>query len=118
MRQLHREFLRAGSDVLQAFTFYASEDRLELNSKKTGTKAVGSRELNASATKIVKEVAAEGSDILIAGSITRCTSYMEGKGKAACIAEFKKQAEVFVEYNLDFIILEVFYLFKIFALKY
>ena len=29
VRQLHREFLRAGSDVMQAFTFYASEDKLE-----------------------------------------------------------------------------------------
>merc|ERR1712037_2290 len=28
VRQLHREFLRAGSDVMQAFTYYASEDKL------------------------------------------------------------------------------------------
>ena len=27
--QLHREFQRAGADVLQALTFYASEDKLE-----------------------------------------------------------------------------------------
>ena len=26
--QLHREFLRAGSDVMQAFTFYGSDDKL------------------------------------------------------------------------------------------
>lgn len=26
--QLHREFLRAGADVMQAFTFYASDDKL------------------------------------------------------------------------------------------
>lgn len=29
VRQLHREFLRAGSNVLQTFSFYASEDKLE-----------------------------------------------------------------------------------------
>lgn len=29
VRQLAREFLRAGSDVMQAFTFYASDDKLE-----------------------------------------------------------------------------------------
>ncbi len=29
VRELHREFLRAGSDVMQAFTFYASDDKLE-----------------------------------------------------------------------------------------
>lgn len=29
VRQLHREFLRAGSNVMQTFTFYASDDKLE-----------------------------------------------------------------------------------------
>lgn len=29
VRQLHREFLRAGANVLQTFTFYASDDKLE-----------------------------------------------------------------------------------------
>jgi S-methylmethionine-dependent homocysteine/selenocysteine methylase len=29
VRQLHREFLRAGADVMQALTFYASDDKLE-----------------------------------------------------------------------------------------
>src|SRR5262245_30110081 len=28
LRQLHREFLRAGAEVLQALTFYASRDKL------------------------------------------------------------------------------------------
>ena len=29
VRQLHREFARAGADVMQTFTFYASDDKLE-----------------------------------------------------------------------------------------
>jgi len=29
VRELHREFLRAGADVMQTLTFYASEDKLE-----------------------------------------------------------------------------------------
>lgn len=29
VRQLHREFLRAGANVLQTFSFYASDDKLE-----------------------------------------------------------------------------------------
>ena len=29
VRQLHMEFLRAGSDVMQTFTFSASEDNME-----------------------------------------------------------------------------------------
>lgn len=31
VRQLHREFLRAGANVIQTFTFYCSEDKLELS---------------------------------------------------------------------------------------
>ena len=29
VEELHKEFLRAGSDVLQAFTFFASEDMMK-----------------------------------------------------------------------------------------
>ena len=29
VRELHREFLRCGADVMQALTFYASDDKLE-----------------------------------------------------------------------------------------
>jgi len=29
VRELHREFLRSGADVMQALTFYASDDKLE-----------------------------------------------------------------------------------------
>ena len=28
VKQLHKEFFRAGSDVIQAFTFYASDDKM------------------------------------------------------------------------------------------
>ena len=34
--QLHREFCRAGSDIAQAFTFYASEDKLENRGNEAG----------------------------------------------------------------------------------
>lgn len=29
VRQISKEFLRAGADIIQAFTFYASDDKLE-----------------------------------------------------------------------------------------
>ena len=34
--QLHREFCRAGADIAQAFTFYASEDKLENRGNEAG----------------------------------------------------------------------------------
>ena len=33
---LHREFLRAGSDVMQAFTYYASDDKLDNRGNQAG----------------------------------------------------------------------------------
>jgi len=45
VRQLHREFLRAGSDVMQAFTFYASEDKLTDRGNTAG-KTIGSTYFN------------------------------------------------------------------------
>ena len=38
VKELHREFLRAGSDVMQAFTFYASDDKLKNRGNEAGTK--------------------------------------------------------------------------------
>ena len=40
VRQLHREFLRAGADVMQTFTFYASEDKLS-NRGNTASETIG-----------------------------------------------------------------------------
>jgi betaine-homocysteine S-methyltransferase len=106
--QLHREFLRAGSDVLQAFTFYASDDRVERQGNKTGIK-FNARDINLAACKLVKEVAAEGSDILLAGSISKVPTYDNGKGEKAKVqAEFKKQIDVLVDNGMDFIICEFF----------
>lgn len=42
MRQLHREFLRAGADVMQTFTFYASDDKLK-NRGNTASEKIGVR---------------------------------------------------------------------------
>lgn len=46
-------------------------------------------------------------DALIAGSISQCPSYTEGKGKAAVQAQIKQQLETFVKNKVDFIIAEV-----------
>lgn len=40
VRQLHREFLRAGADVMQAFTFYASDDKLSNRGNKAADHGV------------------------------------------------------------------------------
>ncbi|HEX9122505.1 MAG TPA: homocysteine S-methyltransferase family protein [Actinomycetota bacterium] len=69
LEQLHREFLRAGVDVLQTMTFYASDDKLA---------TVGLRgkvdDINRNAVQIARKVAAEG-DALVAGNLSLTWAY-------------------------------------------
>src|SRR3546814_15396504 len=62
VRQLHREFVHAGSDVVEAFTYYAHREKLRI---------IGKEELLEPLTRpapaIAKEVAAE-SGTLLAGT--------------------------------------------------
>ena len=110
IRQLHREFLRAGADVMQAFTFYASEDKL-INRGNEAGKKIGVEAINREACRIAKEVAAEG-DALVLGGISQCPTYLSGGTKEAVQAEFRKQIKFFVEEGLDFLLCEVNSLLK------
>jgi len=103
---LHREFLRSGADVMQAFTFYASDDKLVNRGNEAGKKFTG-RDINLQASKLAKQVAAEG-DALTLGGICQCPTYLSGAGKKAVQAEFKKQIQVFVDADLDFLLCEYF----------
>src|ERR687897_2621049 len=64
LRGLHREFLRAGAQVLQALTFFGTREKL-------GRAGFGEQteEINAAAVKLAKEVA--GDQALVAGSVSR-----------------------------------------------
>ncbi|CAG0897675.1 unnamed protein product [Darwinula stevensoni] len=106
VRELHREYLRAGSDVMQALTFYASDDKLINRGNVAGKKFTGAA-VNAAACKIAKEVAAEG-DALVLGGISETPTYLSGGGKAAVQAEFRKQIQVFVDHGMDFLLCEYF----------
>src|SRR5436305_4378007 len=69
LAQLHREFLRAGAEVLQTMTFYASDDKLA---------TVGLQgkvdDINRNAVQIARKVAAEG-DALVAGNLSLTWAY-------------------------------------------
>jgi len=107
VRQLHREFLRAGADVMQTFTFYASDDKLENRGNVAQSKYTG-QAINQAACDIAREVAGEGDDVLVAGGISQTPSYLSGKGKEAVQAEFRKQLKVFLENKVDFMICEYY----------
>src|SRR5205085_2739901 len=69
LAQLHREFLRAGAEVLQTMTFYASDDKL-------ATVGLAGRvdDINRTAVQVAREVAAEG-DALVAGNLSLTWAY-------------------------------------------
>src|SRR5436853_5039549 len=69
LAQLHREFLRAGVDVLQTMTFYASDDKL-------ATVGLEGKvdEINRNAVRIARQVADEG-DALVAGNLSLTWAY-------------------------------------------
>ena len=69
LRQLHRELLRAGSDVMVALTYYAHRDKLKDVGRGGDLEA-----MNRHAVRIANEIAAE-SGALVAGNICNTWSY-------------------------------------------
>jgi betaine-homocysteine S-methyltransferase len=72
LRELHREFLNAGSQVLQALTFFGTREKLNRAGYGAETESI-----NAAAVKLAKEVARDKA--LVAGSVSR-TQLTEREG--------------------------------------
>jgi betaine-homocysteine S-methyltransferase len=103
LRQLHREFLRAGSDVMVALTYYAHRDKL----KDVG-RAGDLEAMNRAAVRLAREVAAEG-DALVAGNICNTWSYDPAnavESGAAVRAQYEEQLGWAVDEGIDFVIAE------------
>ena len=69
LAELHREFLRAGAEVLQTMTFYASDDKLAT----VGLEGTVD-EINRTAVRVAREVATQG-DALVAGNLSLTWAY-------------------------------------------
>jgi betaine-homocysteine S-methyltransferase len=104
LAELHREFLRAGADVLQALTFYASEDKL-------ATVGLSGKvdEINRAAVQIARKVADEG-DALVAGNLSLTWMYDPAEpGSAERVrALFDRQLEVQMGVGIDLVVCETF----------
>jgi betaine-homocysteine S-methyltransferase len=104
LRELHREFLNAGSQVLQALTFFGTRENLNRAGYGAQTE-----EINGAAVRIAKEIA--GDKALVAGSVSR-TQLVEREGMEALprardhIAE---QIRLLKDAGVDFLILETFF---------
>jgi betaine-homocysteine S-methyltransferase len=104
LRQLHREFLRAGADVMVALTYYAHREKL----KDVG-RAGELEQLNRDAVRIANEVAREGG-ALVAGNICNTWSYdpADPASEAVVRAQYEEQLGWAVEEGIDFVIAETF----------
>jgi betaine-homocysteine S-methyltransferase len=103
LRELHREFLRAGSDVMVALTYYAHREKL----RDVG-RAGDLEQMNRQAVRIANEIAAEGG-ALVAGNICNTWSYdpNDPVGSGAVVrAQYEEQLGWAVEEGIDFVIAE------------
>jgi betaine-homocysteine S-methyltransferase len=105
--QLHREFVRAGSDIVEAFTYYGHREKLRLIGKEEKLEA-----LQRNALAIAKSVAAEtpGEPPLVAGDISNTTIYAPGDAAVTreIRAMFDEQVAWAAEAGVDLIIAETF----------
>ena len=104
LQELHREFLHASSQVLQALTFFGTREKLNRAGYGAQTEKI-----NHAAVKLAKEVASERA--LVAGSVSR-TQLVEREGMGALdkardhIAE---QIRLLKDAGVDLLILETFF---------
>ena len=99
--QLHREFVRAGSDVVEAFTYYAHREKMRIVGKEHLLE-----EINRQALAIAKEVADE-SDALLAGDVCNTNVYTgDDESKKTVRAMFEEQVGWAAEAGVDFVIAE------------
>jgi len=103
VEQLHREFLRAGADVMVALTYYAHREKL-----KTVGREAELETLNRRAIQIARDVAAEG-DALVAGNISNTWVYdpKNHEETARLVRQiFEEQVRWAADEGVDFIIAE------------
>lgn len=102
--ELHREFVHAGSDVVEAFTYYGHRDKMRIVGKEHLLE-----ELNRQALALAREVADE-SGALFAGNICNTNVFdpEDTDSKAAARAMFHEQVGWAVDAGVDLVIAETF----------
>ena len=113
VKQLHREFIRSGSDVVEALTYYAHREKLRLIGKEDLLEPMQQRAL-ALAKEAASEAVAEAGieQPLVAGNICNTNIWdpedPEGS-KATVLPMFEEQIGWAVDAGVDFVIAETLY---------
>ena len=101
--QLHREFVHAGSDVVEAFTYYAHREKLRLIGREDDLEP-----LNRQALAIAGEVARE-TGALLAGNVSNTNVFLpEESARRDVRRMFDEQIAWAVDTGVDFVIGETF----------
>jgi betaine-homocysteine S-methyltransferase len=103
VRQLHREFLRAGSEVMVALTYYAHREKMRMVGREGDLET-----LNRQAIRLAREVASEG-DALVAGNISNTWVYdhhEHDRTSQIVRGMYQEQVGWAAEEGVDFIIAE------------
>jgi 5-methyltetrahydrofolate--homocysteine methyltransferase len=105
VRELHRRFAEAGSDLVLTCTFGATTPRLE-----DGPLAGRTIDLNIRAAELARE--AVGDDLLVAGSMGPTGRLPEPYGpltRDVCVPAYAEQARALAEGGVDLLVLETFF---------
>ena len=105
LTQLHREFIRAGTDVVQAFTYYGHREKLRIIGKENLLES-----LQKNALKIAHDVRKEFPklDLMVCGDVANTNIYDPADKKTIkeCQKMYEEQVQWAKESNVDFIVAE------------
>lgn len=102
--QLHRDFVHAGSDIVEACTYYAHREKLKIIGREGDLERI-----NKAALQIAKQVAAD-TGTMLAGDICNTNAYdpKDPASHKAVRAMFEEQVQWAVDAGVDFIVGETF----------
>jgi len=101
--ELHREFVHAGSDVVEAFTYYGHREKLRIIGKEHLLE-----QLNRRALEIAREVADENG-ALLAGDLSNTNIFSaDDESRRTVRRMFEEQTRWAVDAGADFVIAETF----------
>jgi betaine-homocysteine S-methyltransferase len=103
VEELHREFVHAGSDVVEAFTYYGHREKLRVIGKEDILEP-----LNRQALSIAARVA-QDTGTLLAGNLCNTNVYEPGRAAERAVrSAFSEQVRWAAEAGVDFVIAETF----------
>ena len=100
--ELHREFVHAGSDVVEAFTYYAHREKLRIIGKEHLLE-----EINRQALTLARDVARE-TGTMLAGNVCNTNIWTGEEARDTVRGMFEEQVGWAVDAVVDFIIGETF----------